>query len=616
MKKRAVTVNGLIPAAQYIRMSTEHQKFSPDNQRAANMAYAAANGYEIVATYQDSGKSGLTLKARPELKRLLSDVLSGAMPYRAILVLDVSRWGRFQDADQAAHYEYMCREAGVPVRYCSEAFDNDGGAMASIVKHMKRVMAAEYSRDLSIRIARAQRLQASMGYRQGGKPPYATRRLVVDDDRQPKMILDDGQRKALSTDKVIFVKGPALEVSHIRQIFQQYVFEKLTIAGVCQLMNKTNSIRTDRRLWSYSMVSNVLHNEIYTGVYVYGRRLSNLGQEKKAPPGDWVKSEVMEPIVPKAVFQAAAERLDRNRRSPWTEKALKMGLLRLLRTHGYISIPLIDEASYLPHHAVLTRRLGPLSQACRLIGYEKAPRATRHHVRTYTDQDLLDALVRIRKERGSLSVSTIDDDRLSPPASYFARRLGGLKNAYFRAGVKIDKSPHMRAGRHEDGKPMSKGDLLEGLRQLLNDKGYLSNSLLNKDPSVPSGYTYMARFGRLATAYALIGYAATRSEVVKLAWRRKQMLPSPPRPQDHEVLLVPHAKGGVPDCAEGCVTSTDKPEMKRIPKRDIQTAAIGTNGEIEIPVAILGYLGMPRGGIASVIKEQGGVLRIRRAQTR
>ena len=120
-------------------------------------------------------------------KQLLSDVISGEINFRAILVLDVSRWGRFQDTDQAAHYEYLCREAGVQLHYCAESFENDGGAISSIVKHMKRVMAAEYSRDLSARISRAQRQQAKLGFKMGGMAPYGTRRQVVDENGKRRM---------------------------------------------------------------------------------------------------------------------------------------------------------------------------------------------------------------------------------------------------------------------------------------------------------------------------------------------------------------------------------------------------------------------------------------------
>jgi len=83
-------------------MSTEHQNFSLENQSAALAHYAAQNNFIVVRTYVDSGKSGVVLKQREGLAQLLQDVLKGGQPYKAILVYDVSRWGRFMDADEAA----------------------------------------------------------------------------------------------------------------------------------------------------------------------------------------------------------------------------------------------------------------------------------------------------------------------------------------------------------------------------------------------------------------------------------------------------------------------------------------------------------------------------------
>ena len=87
-------------------------------------------------------------------------------------MLDVSRWGRFQDPDQAAHYEYICRNAGVDIACCGEMFENDGGTAGALLKHLKRVMAAEYSREQSVRVRRAKLQQAGLGFRQGGGLPY------------------------------------------------------------------------------------------------------------------------------------------------------------------------------------------------------------------------------------------------------------------------------------------------------------------------------------------------------------------------------------------------------------------------------------------------------------
>ena len=104
-----MTANQLIPAAQYVRMSTEHQQYSLENQSTAIQRYANSQGFEVVRTYSDAAKSGLVLRHRLGLRQLLQDVVSGTPGYQAILVYDVSRWGRFQDTDEAAHYEFLRR---------------------------------------------------------------------------------------------------------------------------------------------------------------------------------------------------------------------------------------------------------------------------------------------------------------------------------------------------------------------------------------------------------------------------------------------------------------------------------------------------------------------------
>src|ERR1019366_8561708 len=101
----------LFRAVEYVRMSTEHQQYSTENQAAKIREYAAQRGLEIVRTYTDAGKSGLNIGGRQSLQQLIKDVESGTVDFQIILVYDVSRWGRFQDADESAYYEYICRRA-------------------------------------------------------------------------------------------------------------------------------------------------------------------------------------------------------------------------------------------------------------------------------------------------------------------------------------------------------------------------------------------------------------------------------------------------------------------------------------------------------------------------
>src|SRR3984957_5613878 len=166
-------------AAQYVRMSTDKQRYSIENQAAVIAAYAQTHDLSIVRTYRDEGESGLKLKNRKGLIQLLHDVSSSHVDFTHILVYDVSRWGRFQDADESAHYEFICKQAGIKVAYCAEQFDNDGSMVSSIVKNIKRVMAAEYSRELSTKVHAGQLRGAALGFRQGGPLSYGLRRELI-----------------------------------------------------------------------------------------------------------------------------------------------------------------------------------------------------------------------------------------------------------------------------------------------------------------------------------------------------------------------------------------------------------------------------------------------------
>ena len=160
-------------AAQYVRMSTDFQRYSIQNQAATIAAYALQKQFTIVRTYIDEGRSGLRIKGRAGLIELIDDVQSGRADFDHILVYDVSRWGRFQDVDESAYYEFICKQNGVKVAYCAEQFDNDGSLLSSIAKNIKRVMAAEWSRELSVKVHTGQCRIAGLGYRVGAPSPLA-----------------------------------------------------------------------------------------------------------------------------------------------------------------------------------------------------------------------------------------------------------------------------------------------------------------------------------------------------------------------------------------------------------------------------------------------------------
>jgi DNA invertase Pin-like site-specific DNA recombinase len=212
-----------VRAAEYVRMSTEHQQYSTENQSDVIREYARKRGYEIVRTFTDAGKSGLRIDGRDALKSLIDTVQTGKADFTAVLVYDVSRWGRFQDADESAYYEYICKRAGIHVIYCAEQFENDGSPVSTIVKGVKRAMAGEYSRELSAKVFKGQCRLIELGFRQGGPAGYGLRRMLIDQSGAPKSVLAIGEQKSIQTDRVVLVPGPEEERAVVRRIYDAYL---------------------------------------------------------------------------------------------------------------------------------------------------------------------------------------------------------------------------------------------------------------------------------------------------------------------------------------------------------------------------------------------------------
>jgi DNA invertase Pin-like site-specific DNA recombinase len=197
---------------------------------------------------------------RAGLAQLLNDVSSVQADFEYILVYDVSRWGRFQDVDESAHYEFICKQAGIKVAYCAEQFDNDGSMVSSIVKNIKRVMAAEYSRELSTKVHAGACRFASLGFQLGGPVAYALQRVLVNEKLQPKGILEKGDRKYLQTDHVRLQPGAANEVAVVQWISHRFL-EVRSEKAVARELNRQGIPASNGGRWRGPFVTRILRNE-------------------------------------------------------------------------------------------------------------------------------------------------------------------------------------------------------------------------------------------------------------------------------------------------------------------------------------------------------------------
>lgn len=359
-----------IKAAAYVRMSTEHQQYSTSNQMDVIREYAARRSIQIVKIYSDEGKSGLNIQGRNSLAQMIADVQGGSIEFACILVYDVSRWGRFQDADESAYYEYICRRSGISVNYCAEQFENDGSPVSTIVKGVKRAMAGEYSRELSSKVFQGACRLIQLGYKQGGMAGYGLRRMLVDQNQQPKGVLRIGEQKSLQTDRVILAPGPDEEVANVRWMYDQFVHHGKSELWIAQELN-ARGVKTDlARNWTRSTVHQILTNEKYVGNNVYHRTSFKLKRKHiQNPPEKWVRAEgAWEAIVDPDIFYMA-QGIIVNRSRRFSDDEMLEKLRSILKKHGRVSGILIDEEDDSPSSGAFRHRFGSLITAYRLIGY-------------------------------------------------------------------------------------------------------------------------------------------------------------------------------------------------------------------------------------------------------
>jgi hypothetical protein len=219
--------------------------------------------------------------------------------------------GKVPSPDEAAHYEFLCKTAGVQVHYCAGHFSNDGNPSSLILKTLKRVMAAEYSRELSDKVFAGLTRVVQRGYRTGGLPGYGFRRMLVSSDGIAKQLLSSGERKSIATDRVILVPGPTHEVFWVREIYRLFTAERKTFAGIAAELERRGAPFLPGKRWSDHAVKRVLTHPKYKGTMVYNRTTEKLcSKPRKVPESEWILvPNAIEPIIETRVFEAAQQTL-------------------------------------------------------------------------------------------------------------------------------------------------------------------------------------------------------------------------------------------------------------------------------------------------------------------
>lgn len=424
-------------AAAYLRVSTLRQPTSLALQRRELQGYARSEGFDIVAVYEDVGKSGMTLEKRSGLSRLLFDVVTKRANYAHVLVLDISRWGRFQDPDEAAHYEFVCRSHGVSVTYCRDLVGV--GPPAQLAKQVRRVMAADYVRQISDRTRRGKRGAAEAGRAPGAWPRYLVDRQIIEADGTCGPVLRCGGFRSHPLQSLRLVPATGERSQTVRRIFQMFVEGGRSMADIASILSEEGIFWTDGSRWTRRRVARILRDPLSKGLQHYGRSRTVLGvRGPELDKGRWGEIQIFEGIVSEEMFEAAQARFRAlDGRFAHTREELVFGLKALLDKEGRLTAALIDACPEIPSARRYMSRFGTLAEAERLAGYVR-PRVSRGAApdgKPLSRAAILEGLRRLHEDRGRVNVSLIQADRRLPSIGLIRKTFGTVTAAYRAAGL-------------------------------------------------------------------------------------------------------------------------------------------------------------------------------------
>jgi hypothetical protein len=234
-------------------------------------------------------------------------------------------------------------------------------------------MAAEYSRELGVKVYEGKKRLVLMGFRAGSVSGYGLSRMLISASGKHKQRLNSGEYKSISTDRVILVPGPREEVRIVREMYDMALRRK-TRAWITRELNRRGVPWVDGKPWNWQAVAQVLKNPKYTGCNEWGRTAQKLHGPTVRNPVEKraVMPQAFQPIIDKRVFDRV-QRICRDRTNNKSNAELLRQLKRLLAKEGHLSESLIDRTRSVPALSTCRNRFGGIREVYDLLGYGGRP---------------------------------------------------------------------------------------------------------------------------------------------------------------------------------------------------------------------------------------------------
>lgn len=300
----------------YCRHSREHaQENSIPIQLERLEKYAEENGLEIIHTEKDEGESGLTAD-RPGFQSLLNDWAKHperTKLFEGVLFLDVSRMGRFQKLSQFGLYTSILDQHNKWVWFVELGMlPEKQDSMHHLMIAVKQIAASDYSAKLSDRVWHGSVRISGQGYSVGGSPCYGMERILLDEQRKFICVLQDGEKKQISNQRVSFRPRYDQTTETVREIFHLFVEREFLPEQIAGYLNQRQIASAKGRKWRSSAILRILKNEVYIGTRVYNKTWQQLGalHRRMNPRSEWIiKTQAFPASIEPAIFFTAQKRL-------------------------------------------------------------------------------------------------------------------------------------------------------------------------------------------------------------------------------------------------------------------------------------------------------------------
>lgn len=307
---------GPIPVACYIRMSSDKQEASPDQQRKSIQDGTAKQNRLIVREYFDDGISGDKTEKRRDFLRMLRDATE-KRDFREIWCWDQDRFGRF-DSIEAGFYVHPLRSAGVKLVTIADGPVDWDDFTGRIMFSLKAEAKQQFLRDLSRNVTRGMRAAAEHG--QLLYPCYG-------------YLVSDGT----------YVPNPDT-APVVKRIFRLYVKKNLSLRAIAKQLNTEGIPSPSGGKWDGDAIRCILRRRKYIGTYTWaitrqgsyhaataeGIISRHKGQSHERSDGITI-ADHHEALVSVETFEAAQAKLAENRKrtSPFSADSpyLLTGLL-------------------------------------------------------------------------------------------------------------------------------------------------------------------------------------------------------------------------------------------------------------------------------------------------